>query len=259
MMHLLPAFALFIAPIVFFGYFKLRQVRQATDAAERSAEPFAPAAAAAASNGLMKRFDLPEQTYLRQQLKLAASLYGLLSWTCFFVLRMPIFQPGAAHAKRSGGAALAWFMFLSNAGKTVAFLGVMWVLCAFIAVAPLRTGADGRFYRTRAVSIGFLYWSRLLPTMAALMLAVVTGVGLACALLLAVRGPVWQNLPPRFPRAGPEDGDVAAMYLKLLNTSARGYFYQCSRALFWRLRRLSRCSAFRFQQEILRSLLDAGF
>ncbi len=224
MTSIVPVFALFFTPILLFGYVKIREARRLTEEAERCALPFGPGAAVAA-HGWMGHLDGPQRAYAGQQVKLAVSLYGLLSWTYFFILSLPIFHLGLGRTKWFDGAALTWFMFLSNAGKTVSFLGMMLVFCGFVAVAPLRTEAAGRFYRTRAMSIGFLYWSRMLPMLAALVAAVVTGVALAFVLLLAVRGPVWQHLPATIPRVlGPEDGDVAGMYLRLLSTSAPRVF-----------------------------------
>ena len=225
---MIPPFTLslfiYFAPLLIFMVYKIRRASRAAAHAEHDALPFNPSPEAA-SFALLRRFTAPQRVYLMQQLKLAAGLYGVFAWVFLFILSLPIFNVSANANKWFVPSALVWLQFLRSATNSLHFLGTMILLCGFVAISQLRFGTEARFYRTRPLSIGFLFWSRVLPLLIALLLAAMTGIVLAIALLVAVKGPVWHNLPAVIPRVlGADDAEVAQEYSLLLATSAPRIF-----------------------------------
>ena len=225
---MIPPFTLslfiYCAPVLIFMVYKIRRASRAAAHAEHDALPFNPSPEAA-SFALLRRFTAPQRVYLMQQLKLAAGLYGVFAWVFLFILSLPIFNVSPNADRWFVPSALVWFQFVHNATGSLHFLGTMILCGGFIAISPLRFGTEARFYRTRPLSIGFLFWSRVLPLLIALLLAAMTGIVLAIALLVAVKGPVWHNLPAVIPRVlGPDDADLAQEYFTLLATSVPRIF-----------------------------------
>lgn len=214
----------FSAPMMIFGVYKIRQASRAITQAERDALPFDPKPEPTPFV-LLHRFTVPQRVYLMQQLKLAAALSAFFAWLFLFILSLPIFNTPPNASKWFDLSAFVWLQFLRNATSSLQFLAALIFLCGFVAITPLRIGAEARFYRTRPLSVRFLFWSRVLPLLAALLLAAMTGIVLAFALLVAVKGQVWHNLPAVIPRVlGPDDADLAQEYSSLLVTSAPRIF-----------------------------------
>ena len=214
----------FFTPMMIFIGYRIRQASRVAAHAERGTLPFDPKPESVPI-ALLRRFTLSRRVYLRQQLKIAFVLYVVLAWTFLFILSLPIFNVSANANKWFVPSALIWLQFLRSATSLLQFLGTMILLCGFVAISPLRFGTEARFYRTRPLSIGFLFWSRVLPILIALLLAAMTGIVLAFALLVAVKGPVWHNLPAVIPRVlGADDAEIAQEYSLLLATSAPRIF-----------------------------------
>jgi hypothetical protein len=161
-----------------------------------------------------------QRLYLNQQIKMAAIISVFGAWVFTFILTIPIFAP--LHGEKwFNKSALIWFEFLRNSASSLQFLSMALFSCVFLAIVPLRFGAEARFYRTRPLTIGFLFWSRVLLIVFALILTTSVGIAVAIGILWVVKGPVWQNLPSLIPRTlGPDDADIAQEYSRLLLTSA---------------------------------------
>jgi hypothetical protein len=98
------------------------------------------------------------------------------------------------------------------------------LILAITSIVPIRLGIIARFYLTRPIPIGVLFWSRVLPTIAALVAGMFTGVCLTLALVWVFKGPIWQHLPSAIPGASDADCGCAGMYRDMLATSAPRLF-----------------------------------
>ena len=139
-------------------------------------------------------FTAPEQAYLAEQLR-RLPIYGLIATyllTCFFtsgllpwsVNRFGSSQPFAQRV---------WYSFLQDFtfALPVWFLGF---LSSIIVTTKLTHGSSAILYRTRPLSLRYLYWARLVPKLITLIGSLLLSIGLAFACLLAVYGPVWRHL-----------------------------------------------------------------
>ncbi|SNS46615.1 hypothetical protein SAMN05421770_1011094 [Granulicella rosea] len=213
------SFLVFIAPMAGTGVWLLLRARRAAANSETGSLPFQPAAEAEPLR-FLHRLNLSQRKVLKQQLQLGAALGTMLSWAFAYIFCMPLLGAGAGGPKWFNPSAWIWYTFLSNGIHTVQFLSTMVMLCAITTAAPLRLGYEALFYRTRPIRIGFLFWSKLLPTLVGLLAGAALGMALAFAILVAWKGQVWRNLPTTIPRAlGPEDADIAQWYADLLVTS----------------------------------------
>ena len=101
----------------------------------------------------------------------------------------------------------------------------MVLFSAIAVIMPMRFGPEARFYRTRPISISFVFWTKVLSVFSAMIAGAATGIALAFSLLVILKGPIWQSLPATIPRLlGPDDADVAQLYASLLVTSAHSIF-----------------------------------
>ena len=101
----------------------------------------------------------------------------------------------------------------------------MVLFSAIAVIMPMRFGPEARFYRTRPIPISFIFWTKVLSVFTAMIAGAATGIALTFAILVALKGPIWHNLPATIPRLlGPDDADVAQLYANLLLTSAPSIF-----------------------------------
>jgi hypothetical protein len=219
----LTAFAIFLAPILSWATWKIRKINRETATAECEALPFQPKPIPA-TLVFLRGLGAIERRYLLKQLKAALLTFAFTTWFFAFLLSLPIIV--MPHADQwFDRSALVWFMFVRGACKSPEFAGIAIFGSVFLAVLPLRFGPEARYFRTRPVAIGFLFWTRVLCVIVPILLAVVAGAGIAMLILLATHGLVWQHLPARIPRVlGPDDTDVAQDYLNLLATSVPRVF-----------------------------------
>lgn len=209
---------IFVAPLLCVLFYQIWRINRSMKEAERYAAPFEPRAES--SGALLRRFTPPQRVYLRQQLKLSAGVYLFLGWIFLFMLSLPFLGQPATASLWFNPSALFWFRFLGGEVSAVHVMGSMLFFDAFLTISPLRLGGEARYYRTRPLSIGFLFWARLLPLLFALIVAIATSIAVVYGLVFALKGPIWQHLPSAIPRSlGPEDADIARDYLNLLVTS----------------------------------------
>lgn len=142
----------------------------------------------------LSSLSLPQQAYLAEQLRnlpvyLLVATYLL---TCFFtsgllpwsVSRFGSYQPVAQRA---------WYSFLED----FTFVLPMWFLgliTAVIVTTKFTLASSAVLYRTRPLSLRYLYWVRLVPKLLALLGALLLSMMLAFAFLLLFYGPVWRHL-----------------------------------------------------------------
>jgi len=212
-------FGVFVAPVVLWVVFSFRRMSWMAAQAERDALPFNPKGEPIPSR-FLGRFPLPERTYLRQQLNLARIGYCLSSWFFTMFLTISLLPlPSWKVITWTDPSAYNWFLYVHSAVTSFQFSLSFCGVATIAAILPMRQRPAAQFYRTRPLSISFLFWARVLPLLAVAVASVITGAALSFALLAATKGPVWQHLPSAFPGIVSSDDDGTRLYLALLATS----------------------------------------
>ena len=218
------SFLIFLFPLVAAGVWKIVSIQRTAAKAERDALPFIPAP----QPGPASLGGLPpaRRVFLMQHLKVAGYLYAMMAWTIALILTLPLFTLGSGNStKWFNHSAYFWYSFITGATHSTQFLSIMVLFSAIAVIMPMRFGPEARFYRTRPIPISFVFWTKVLSVLTAMIAGAATGIALAFAILVALEGPIWHNLPVIIPRIlGPDDADVAQLYASLLVTSAPSIF-----------------------------------
>jgi len=222
--HLSLSFLTFMLPIVAAAVWKIRSLLRAAAKAEQDALPFVPTPQPEAA--LLRGLPSARRIFLVQHLKVAGYLYVMMAWTLAFIFTLPLFTLGSGNStKWFNHSAYLWYSLITGATNSTQFLSTMILFSAIGVIMPMRFGPAARFYRTRPIPISFVFWTKVLSVFTALITGAATGIALAFAILIALKGPVWHNLPATIPRIlGPDDADVAQLYASLLVTSAHSIF-----------------------------------
>ncbi|MGA2218760.1 MAG: hypothetical protein ABSG51_11780 [Terracidiphilus sp.] len=209
-----------IGPVLLFGLYKLRQFSRGVLQAERDALPY-DSKPEPMPGFLLRRFSAPEQKYLRQLLRTTGYLFPLLTWLTFGIFILPASDVELfTHNTWNNPPVFLWLRILLGAttfvGTTCYIFGIV---MANLVTTPLRFGPSARFYRTRPLGIGFLFWTNALVALGTELAAILIGFGAGMLLLAAIHGPIWMHLPPAFPGTlVPNDGKLE-LYASLLATS----------------------------------------
>jgi PSP len=216
----LASIGLMLGPIVVFGIYKLRRYSRGIQRAERDALPYDPKPEAQ-PGVLLHRFSAPEQKYLQQTLGSARFGFLVLSWLTFGIFSLPIFDPWLFnHNSWNNPRVFLWFRILLGATTFVGTSCFLFgIVTAAVVVSTLRFGMTARFFRTRPLGIGFLFWTNLIVTLGSELAAILTGAGTAILLLAAIHGPIWLHLPPAFPGLVTPNNGKQELYASLLATS----------------------------------------
>jgi len=222
--HLTLSALIFLFPLIAVAVWKIVSIQRTAGKAERDAMPFVPAPQPAPA--LLRGWTSARRVFLVQHLKVAGFLYAMMAWTIAFIFTLPLFTPANVNsAKWFNHSAYLWYSFVTGATHSTQFLFTMILFSAIAVVMPMRFGPEARFYRTRPIAISFVFWTKVLSVFTAMIAGTATGISLAFAILVALKGPIWHNLPTTIPRVlGPDDADVAQLYASLLTTSAPSIF-----------------------------------
>jgi len=143
-------------------------------------------------NVLMRRFTLPQRTYLRQQHVLALTCSVLFAYI-LFVLASTGLLPEHIQMYASGGPSQRiWKSYLDVITATGHLSLAFAFLSGLLAVSYLKTPASAVFLRTRPLSRKFLFWGRISFAFASLQTGTLTGIIASILLLFVVYGPVWR-------------------------------------------------------------------
>lgn len=211
---------LLVGPVVVFGLYKLRQFSRGILQAERDALPYVPKPEPK-SGIFLRRFSAPEQKYLRGLLHTTGYLFPLMIWLTFGIFILPLSDIELLTRNSwNNPPVFLWFRVLLVA---TTFVGtscyIFGIVTANLVTTPIRFGPTARFYRTRPLSISFLFWTNVLVALGSELAAILTGIGTGILLLVAIHGPIWLHLPPAFPGAiVPNDGKQE-LYASFLATS----------------------------------------
>jgi hypothetical protein len=210
------AFGVPMLAVVVWGRRAMR--RQAE--AELRAEPLQPMTPEREGGMLLRHLSGPERVYVRTQLTFIPYAFLLALWVMLFQLTLPMVVASPHAQLWTDAGVMRWYSFvelLSAAPQVQTLTGFG---AAVVAVMALRTRGPGTYYRTRPLAIGFLFWSRVLPSLAAFAAALGMAVVLALGLFALLNGPVWRHLPEAIPRVlGPDDSDMVATYAAIQASS----------------------------------------
>jgi len=213
------SFLIFLTPVFFTAAWKIRDHKRAAAKAELEALPFDPAPPAAPSV-FLRHFTQQQRVFLTQQLKIAAMYYALACWLLLFILSLPLFHALPHESKWFNHSAFLWYNFVNFLPHSTQSLFMIMMPAVITMITPLRVGPEARFYRSRPLTIRFIFWSKLLPVFLGILGGVTTGMALVFVLMLAFKGPIWHNLPIAIPRTlGPDDAELPQLYRNFLATS----------------------------------------
>jgi hypothetical protein len=204
--HLVTAIAIIAPGLVFIVYGRVRAHRhrgalvaedqpirgkrgraglenQANILFERKAEPV--------PSFLLRRFTVPQRTYLRQQYAPAITGYMLCAYLIFVAVSVGLLSRNPSYAA-ANVALRIWSSYvdvLTGAG----YLSVIAaLLTAMTVVAYLKTPSSAVFMRTRPLSHRFLFWGRTSFALAGILAATLTTILASMLLLFFIYGPVWK-------------------------------------------------------------------
>jgi len=213
------SFLVFLAPIFLALVWKICDHKRAAAKAELEALPFDPTPPAAPAV-FLRHLTQPQRVFLTQQLKMGAMYYAIACWLMLFILSLPLFHALPHESKWFNNSAFLWYNFVNFLPHSTQSLFMMMIPAIIFVITPLRVGPEARFYRSRPLTIRFIFWSKILPIFLGIFAGIATGMALAVALLLVAKGPIWHNLPIAIPRTlGPDDAALQQLYRDFLTTS----------------------------------------
>jgi len=166
-----------------------------------------------------------ERLYLKEQLKVALAMYGFTAWIVAGLLSSFALDASSPYAMLwNDPAARVWYSLLSITGIAGIVFLIFPIIFAVGSILPLRLGVIARFYLTRPISRGLIFWARIVPGIAALVAGIFTGVCVTLGLVWAFKGAVWQHLPLAVPHMSGPDCDCVSLYTNMLVTSAPRLF-----------------------------------
>jgi hypothetical protein len=165
-------------------------------------------------NAFLRRFTLPQRTWIRQQIAYANIFFRIGVWI-YTIAFTACLLPGFInrYGTQLTRPQRVWNSFLRGITDLSTPMSIIMVLAAFVAVAALAAQPQASITRTRPLSLPFLFWTRILAAIATILASLTTAMTLCFALLLVFYGPVWRHLsPPSAPLSPP-----TAVYLGTLN------------------------------------------
>jgi hypothetical protein len=199
MSHAIWAVLFFIAPLpilIVVGRIRLL-LRKRRESSEEPVvpKPFAPKPEPT-PGWLLRRFTLPERTYLRQQATTAKAGFYIVAW-CIFALAVSGLLPGGDQNLQDwppGSAQAIWFSYLSGTLMLVPLGVVLAMGTALTSGFGIASTGPVAMNRTRPLSFWLLFWGRVGTALATMLAGYATGIALSLLVLLALHGPVWRHI-----------------------------------------------------------------
>lgn len=144
-------------------------------------------------NAFLRSFPLAAQLYLRRQW--TVTCFGFLTalWI-FTVLLCGSLIPPFAHNLPTAEQRV-WLSFVTGASVSGAGLPALIAIFAAVIAGAGIVGSAATFTHTRPVPLRVIFWGRILPALAALLLASAISIGIAFSTLRITFGPVWNSVP----------------------------------------------------------------
>jgi len=144
----------------------------------------------------LRRFSLPERTYLRQQAGAAKIGFYIVAWSVS-VLASSTLLPGGPdvhYGWYAGEPAFVWDRYLTSMFLLTPAGFLFAIITALTAGVGLSAIGTYAINRTRPVTHRLLYWGRVGIALLTLLAGYFTGIAVSLALLIVLHGPVWQHL-----------------------------------------------------------------
>ncbi len=194
------AFAPFLL-LMIYGRIKLKRQLAKTNA-EGYAEPAfasepspAPRGLTALGSRLFPNFNAAQQAYLQFHLNQVRTFFlcGVYAVTC--VATGGLFPNDSNTFGSDHQSPLyVWLNFLQGWSLDSIFLSIVAIGAAFVLSTLFAQGEGSRFYRTRPLSLSFLFWSRTTIATFTLCASLIAGFALSFLLLIMTHGLVWRPL-----------------------------------------------------------------
>jgi hypothetical protein len=147
---------------------------------------------------LLRRFTLPQRTYIREQYGIARVGYTLCAWVIFVFLSSSLlpqqverFDAEFSHPQR------IWFSYLHGFGPMIIVIVSFSLMASIVTTTYLQSPQQGPYIRTRPLTRKFLFWARSGSALATLLAAILSAILGSFLLLFIVDGPVWTSLADR--------------------------------------------------------------
>lgn len=190
----LEAIAPLLILIVYVRIKNIRSRRKAVDADPVQTRPYEPKPEPA-PGFFLSHFSTPQRAYLRQQIALGKGCYYIVAWIFIVALTSGLLPPFVnAYGLQQPLAQRVWYSYLEHISIGEALLGIVILMAVIIAVSGLATGAQAIFNCTRPLTHRFIFWARILPAIATVIVSLATAIAVSVALLLIFYGPVWLHL-----------------------------------------------------------------
>jgi hypothetical protein len=181
-----------------------------------SNQPLAPAKREQEPNAFMLRFTPAERVYLRTQMRSLPIILTLVIWLLTFQMTIGIFTNFPHADLWTDDSVMRWYTFVQILGGTPPFATFLALGTAMTTILPLRSAGPAIFYRTRPLSIRFLFWSRVIPALTIVITGFVIATALSLGIFILLHGRPWEHLPAIIPRhLGADDSDIVDTYAAL--------------------------------------------
>lgn len=171
--------------------FKRRTSRAAEEPGRKLPVLFEPKEEAA-PGFFLRRFTLPQRTYIREQYAIARVGYTICAWVMFVLLSSSLlpnqierFDAAFSQPQR------VWFSYLHGLGPMIIMVALFSFLAATVAMTYLQERRQGSYVHTWPLSRKFLFWARTGSALATLLASILSATLGSLLLLLIVYGPVW--------------------------------------------------------------------
>lgn len=188
-----------LVPLIVYGRIKRKRQLAAQQLAAGEPGDDYPSLSAApepAMGALFQRFSVPERTWLREQWTLARFGFIASAWIFLLLLIIPLFpQYVRASYPRYPFPVALYVKYQTGFLLATLFATMIALFATIMTVVSWQGGPAGIFWRTRPLSLRFLFWSRSMMALAALEAGLLTAFFLNFVYGWLIYRHLWAHLP----------------------------------------------------------------
>jgi len=196
---IVEAFAPFLLLLIY-GRIKLKRQRAKANAKDYSEPAFAsgpikaPRGLTALGSRLFPGLNTAEQAYLELHLKQVRTFFlaGVYAVTC--ITTSGLFSGSYTYGLDRQSGLYLWLNFLRGWSLASIALSLLALGAAFVLGTQFGQGSTANLYRTRPVSLTFLFWIRTSIATLTLLASLIAGFALSLLIFVALHGPAWRPL-----------------------------------------------------------------
>jgi hypothetical protein len=144
-------------------------------------------------NAFLRLFPFTTQLYLGQQSTVARFGFITSVWILTVLLCGSLLPPFTGKLPTADQE--VWFSFVTRASTWGAGLSAFIAIFAAVIACTGIVASSATYTRTRPIPLRVIFWGRILPALAVLLMAAAVSIGIALSTLRIVYGPVWKSLP----------------------------------------------------------------